>query len=171
MRGWDLGRVESEKAVVSSTARGEQENPRIIVRGSVLLPAPRARAPRRPAREPAFHFRSCVGVCPGGREGAGARGAARGRAAGEGCRDWSLPRPAAPGGRCQSPGPGAVAPHTPWCADTPALQGAPPPRWGWGSDPRAVSPGGQPRCRKETFPSWPALGPPALCSLSGGTCT
>lgn len=111
---------------MSSKTRGGQENPRRVARGSILLPAPRARAPRRPAREPAFHFRSCVGVCPGGREGAGARGVARGRAAGEGCRGWSLLRPAAPGSRCQSAGSVAVAPHTPWCADTPALQGTPP---------------------------------------------
>lgn len=156
---------------MSSKTHGGQENPKRVTWGSIILSAPRARAPRRPAREPAFHFRSCVGVCPGGREGAGARGVARGRAAGEGCRGWSLPRPAAPGGRCQSAGSVAVAPHTPWCADNPGAPGRTPPRWGWGSDSRAVSPGGQQRLRKETFPSWPARGPPALCSLYGGTCT
>lgn len=46
-------------------------------------PPPRARATRRPPASvfPPFHFRVCVGVCPGGREGARARGATRGRAA------------------------------------------------------------------------------------------
>lgn len=94
--------------------------------GSVLLPPPRARAPRRPAREPAFHFRICVGVCPGGREGAGARGAARGRAAGEVCSRSPLPGPAAlraaangagRGGRWRSlpTRPGAQTPRPAWC--------------------------------------------------------
>lgn len=100
--------------------------------GSVLLPPPRARAPRRPAREPAFHFRICVGVCPGGREGAGARGAARGRATGEVCSRSPLPGPAALRAAANRAGRGgslAVASHAPWCADTQARL-VPPPHGG-----------------------------------------
>lgn len=121
--------------------------------GSVLLPPPRARAPRRPAREPAFHLRICVGVCPGGREGAGARGAARGRATGEVCSRSPLPGPAALRAAANRAGRGgslAVASHAPWCADTQARL-VPPPMVGVGQRPKSCLTGWAAEAQERNF--------------------
>lgn len=180
------GRLRSPEAADGSAGQRERENPGVTASSS----APR-RAPAFAARSPPFHFRVCVGVCPGWREGArggaGARSARRAEGGGVlalGPFLSLLRRSTAARISAAVRARGLVAaaaphqsPHTPPRAATGPSSA--PPRGGGAKAPQAgekgrgaASLGGRRGSRKRNFSlPPPARGPQPVLPSAGGDCT
>lgn len=170
--GWgveDVGLLETPEpgGTGGSSGQPELENPGTAGHSSILRPPPRSLEPPAAlsARSPPFHFRVCVGVCPGGgraRGRAGRRGGARSarRAESGGVLALGpflrlLGREGGGGVRVAVRARGPVAPasprHSPPHADTLSFLAAPP-RWGWGTG--AASP--RERGERSSLARWAA---------------